>query len=409
MRDTYVRAELEARDNGWTAFKDLTTPVYAGVSVTQDNAVNLPAVYKCVSLNAETISSLPIDVYTKRGDTRIARDVPAWLRDPNPFQTTAEFIAMTQTSLDLAGNAYWLKASAGDQLVGLSVLAPSAVQPEVRDCQVYYRVSVAGGADLFPSTAIVHLRGLVLPGTLVGLSPIECAKQTIGIGLASEQFAAQYYGNGIHPSGFIESPTALTKEQSDRLKEDFTKRHGGVSRSHALGVLTGGASFRSISVTAEDSQFLQSRAYTATEIANLYGVPTELVAATGDSGAKGYVTALHTRLRLWYLTGLLPRITRIETALSGLMVRPAYVKFNTNALLRMDPAERVAFYQAAQQGEWILKDEIRALEDMDPMPDGKGMEPLRWQQWKDDPPPDAGATDDSDEAATSGLSSGGAE
>lgn len=387
MRDTFVRAEVEARDNGWTAFKDLTSPVYAGVSVTQDNAVNLPAVYKCVSLNAETISSLPIDVYTKRGDERITRDTPAWLRDPNPFQTTAEFIAMTQVSLDLAGNAYWLKASAGDQLVGLSVLAPSAVQPELREGRVYYRVEMANGADLLPASAIVHLRGLTLPGTIVGLSPIACAKQTIGIGFAAEQFGAQFFGNGANLSGVIETPGQLTQEQVDRLKEAFTKRHGGISRSHAIGIMTGGASWKPISVNPEEAQFLQSRRYTATEIANLYGVPPELVSDV--DGAKGYVTALHARLRLWYLTGLLPRLTRIETALSDLMVRPAYVKFNTNALLRMDPAERTAFYQAAQLGEWMTRNEIRALEDMDPMPDGD--DPLHSVQWQENNPEPAPA------------------
>ena len=386
MRDTFVRAEVEARDNGWTAFKDLTTPVHAGVSVTQDNAVNLPAVYKCVSLNAETISSLPIDVYTKRGDERVARDTPAWLRDPNPFQTTAEFIAMTQVSLDLAGNAYWLKASAGDQLVGLSVLAPSAVTPELRDGRLYYRVELAGGAEPLPATAIVHLRGLTLPGTLVGLSPIACAKQTIGIGLAAEQFGASFFGSGATPSAAVETPAGFTEEQADRLQARLTKKHGGIDRAHALTVLSGGATWKQMSVNPEEAQFLQSRNYTNEEVCQMFGYPSGFFSS---DGVKGYVTALHAILRLWYLTGLLPRLTRIETALSGLMVRPAYVKFNPNALLRMDPAERTEFYQAAQLGEWMTRNEIRALEDMDPMSGGD--EPLHSVQWQENNPEPASA------------------
>lgn len=392
IRDSAVKAGVsEARDNGWTAFKDLTDPVYAGVSVSEDNAVNLPAVYKCVALNAETISSLPIDVYAKRGDTRVEYTTPSWLQSPNEFQTTAEFIAMTQTSLDLNGNAYWLRISdPTGRLVGLQILAPTAVQPEIRDGKLIYFVSVQGGREAFAANAIVHLRGLTLPGQLVGLSPITCAKQTIGIGLAAEQFGGQFFGTGATLSGLIEVPPgpALSDDATERLRLQFTKRHGGISKSHAVGVLTGGASWKPLSVSPEEAQFLETRRYTAAEIANLYGVPVEFV-GDGVKGAAGYVTGVSMRFRMWYLSGLMPRITRIETALSSLLPRPAYVRFNRNALLQMDPSERIAYYQAAQMGEWMSRNEIRALEEMNPLEDGD--EPLHSVQWQENQPEPAPA------------------
>jgi len=373
--------EPEERSSDWyVAFKDLVTPVHSGAVVDQDSALSLPAVYKCVDLNAATIAALPIDVYAKRGDTRVSYAEPAWLRDPNPFQTTAEFIAMTQVSLDLDGNAFWLKAvDPMGRLVGLSVIAPTAVQPDVRDGQRVYFVSAQGGRQAYAATEIVHLRGLVMPGGLRGLSPIECAKQTIGIGLSAEQYGGQFFGSGATLSGIIETPGQMTQEQAERLQVAFTKRHGGISKSHAIGVLSGGAAWKPLSVTPEEAQFLATRRYSAVEIANLYGVPPELV--SDAEGAKGYVTALSQRMRMWYLTGLLPRITRIEDALSGLLPRPAYVKFNTNALLRMEPAERVQFYQAAQLGQWMSRNEIRALEDMNPLDGGDEM--LKSVQWQE--------------------------
>jgi HK97 family phage portal protein len=197
----------------------------------------------------------------------------------------------------------------------------------------------------------------------------------------------------------------MTQEQADRLKEAFTKRHGGVSRSHAIGVLSGGAAWTPLSVRPDEAQFLETRRYSAAEIANLYGVPVELVGDGGTQGAKGYVTGVAMRFRLWYLTGLLPRITRLETALSSCLPRPAYVKFNTNALLRMDPAERTAFYQAAQLGEWMSRNEIRALEDMDPVEGGD--EFLHSVQWQENAPPDGDDTDESDEGAEGALFDGG--
>ena len=384
IRDETVTEQRSAID--FSAFSDLLTPSYSGVAVTQDNSVNLPAVYKCVSLNAETISSLPLDVFTKRGDTRLPYTKPLWLRNPNQYQTMSEFVAMTQTSLDLDGNAFWMKASVpgNGSLSALFVLAPAAVTIELLNGELIYWVSQAsGGPKPYGSNEVVHLRGLTLPGAWRGLSPIGCARQTIGVGLAAEQFGAQFFGSGATLSGVIELPGQMNAEQAARLKADFTKKHGGVSKSHAVGVLTGGGQWKPLSVNPEEAQFLETRRYTATEIANLYGVPPELV-TDSTQAAKGYVTALSMRLRLWYITGLLPRITRIETALSGLLPDPAYVRFNRNALLQMDPAERTAFYAAGQQGEWLLRNEIRALEDMNPLPGGD--EPLHSVQWQENEP-----------------------
>jgi HK97 family phage portal protein len=386
----------------FSAFSDFLTPSHAGVSVTEDSAVNLPAVYKCVSLNAETISSLPIDVYAKRDKARVEYTTPSWLQSPNPLQSTTEFVAMTQTSLDLNGNAYWMKVSdMTGRLVGLQVLAPTAVQPELMDGRVVYWVHLADGTrHPYSSTAIVHLRGLTLPGSLVGLSPISCARQTIGIGLAAEQFGAQFFGNGATLSGVIESTGSLNKEQADRLKEDFSKRHGGINRSHAIGVLSN-ATFKPLSVNPEEAQFLASRAYTATEIANLYGVPPELVTSDATAGAKGYVTALSMRMRLWHITGLNPRLVRIENALTSLVPRGVYVKFNRNALLQMDPAERTAFYAAGQLGEYLTRNEIRAYEDLNPVEGGD--EFLHSVQWQENAPEEPEPPEPDDEPAPSGL------
>jgi HK97 family phage portal protein len=406
MRDTAVAAEVEARSSNWfPSFEDIRTPVYAGVSVTEDTAVNLPAVYKCWSLNSETIASLPIDVYAKRGDTRVSYPEPAWLRRPNDFQTMPQFIGMTQVSLDGAGNAYWLKAVDGaDRLAGLNILAPGAVEPAMvtldGKATLVYWLTTKTGREMLPANAVVHLQSMTMPGELVGLSPIACAKQTIGIGLAAEQFGAQFFGTGAHPDGVIETAAQLTPEQADRLQAQLTKKHGGITKAHSLTVLSGGLTWKQISVSPDEAQFLESRRYTAGEIANLYGVPVEFVGDGSTEGAKGYVTGVSMRFRMWYLTGLMPRIKRIEDALTALLPRPAYVKLNTHALLRMDPAEQTAFFAAGQLGEYISRNEIRSLLDMNPLAGGDEM--LHSVQWQENAPPPSDDTDDDSEPASAG-------
>jgi phage portal protein BeeE len=108
-------------------------------------------------------------------------------------------------------------------------------------------------------------------------------------------------------------------------------------------------------------------------------------------------------LRLWYQSGLYPRIRRNELAFSSLLPGGAYIRLNVDSWMRMDPAERTAFYQQAQLGEWMTVNEIRALEDMNPL-DG-GDEPLHSVQWQENqPPPDAAGTDESPEPASAGSS-----
>jgi phage portal protein BeeE len=92
---------------------------------------------------------------------------------------------------------------------------------------------------------------------------------------------------------------------------------------------------------------------------------------------------------LWYQTGLFSRITRNERAFSSLLPRPAYIKFNVNSWLRMDPEQRVAFYAAGQQGEWLSRNDIRAYEDMNPLEDGDEMlHSVQWQENAPEPEPE---------------------
>jgi HK97 family phage portal protein len=407
VRDTAARAEVESRDgydiDGLLA--RLAAPTYSGVSVTQDSAPQLPAVFKCWYINSSFISSLPVDVFKKEGKTRRDYMEPVWLRPPNAIQTLREFVAMTTVSLDSDGNAYWLKISdTAGRLAGLEVLNPQLVQPEIVELEgrnrLVFNVSENGHAKQYASNAVIHLKGLVPPGSLKGISPIEAAKQSIGIGKAAERFGANFFGSGATLSGVIESVGQLTKEQADSLKKQFTKKHGGIQNSHAIGVLSN-ATWKPLSVNPEEAQFLATRNYTNEEVAQMYGFPAGFFST---DGVKGYVTALSKLLRLWYLLGVNPRLVTIEDALTGLLPRGVYVKFNRYAILQMDPAEQTAFFAAGQMGEYLSIEEIRAWLDLNPKPDGTVLHSVQWQE---NAPPDAADTDQSDEPAQSGFFDGG--
>lgn len=369
---------------GWLNFDDVTfaPPTHAGVSVDQKSAVNLPAVYRCWSLNADTVESLPVDVYQKRGRDRVPAAEPWWLTEPNDDQDFGQFISQVQLSIEADGNAFILKAATPNgKLAGLYVLPPTAVQVE-KDADTgrkFYVMTGATGREIYSDTEILHVRWLTPPGFLRGLSPITVARQTLGTGLAAEEFGARYFGSGATLSGVISHPGNISPEIAQQLKESFTRKHGGVSKSHAVGVLSGGATWTPISVNPEESQFLETRRFTDVQIANLYGIPAEYV--TEAEGAKGYVTGIYARQYMWLLTGMNPRLVRLERALSSLLPPGNYLKFNRRAFLAMDPSDRVSYYSAGQMGQWLTVNEIRALEDMNPMSEGdRPLKSVQWQQ-----------------------------
>ncbi|MBU0631006.1 MAG: phage portal protein, partial [Candidatus Margulisbacteria bacterium] len=199
-----------------------------------------------------------------------------------------------------------------------------------------------------------------------------------GLGLAAEQYGAQYFGTGATLSGVLNLPEEPGPEAIQELRDQFKRRHGGISKSHAIGILTGGATWTPLSVKPEESQFLETRRFTDVQIAHGFGVPPEYV--TEAEGVKGYVTGLYARQYTWMTTGINPRLVRLERKLSALLPGDDYIRFNRNAFLAMDPQERAQFYNQGLLGRWIVPNEIREKEDKDPLPGGD--DPLWSVQWQ---------------------------
>ncbi len=387
------RKEARLGNPGWLAFDDLlyTGNTAAGVAVTQTTAIEHPAVYRCVDLNANTIGSFPVDCLVRRGEQRMPYPEPLWLKNPNDYQDFQGLVAEAQASQELYDSAFLLKAVnlATGHLEGLSVMDPAAVEMKRVQLKegsapvIVFDVRLRSGNLRLAATEVLHIKaGLPIPGALRGVSPVVAARETIGTGLAARQFGANFFGSGATLSGVIEIPGTMNAEQQDRLRDAFSKKHGGVSKSHAVGILSGGAQWKPMSVAPNESQHLETQRYTDVQIANLYGIPANYV--TDIPGVKGYVTGLYQQQMLWYQTGLFPRITRNERAFSSLLPRPAYIRFNVNAWLRMDPEQRISLYREAQIGQWMTVNEIRALEDMNPLPDGDV--PLLSVQWAQNAP-----------------------
>jgi HK97 family phage portal protein len=208
-----------------------------------------------------------------------------------------------------------------------------------------------------------HLRAYPTAGSLLGLSPIAYAAETIGLGLAAQQYGAQYFRDSSTPSGYLTGDQLLTQAQADEMIARWEVRH---KTRRATAVLGKGLEFRQIMVPPEESQFLETQRLTVQQVCRIYGVPPELVAA--DAGNSMTYSNLSERTLGLLKFAVDPWLVRLETALTDLVARGQYVKFNRGSLLRADTKSRYEAHAIALQAGFLTIDEVRELEDREPMP-----------------------------------------
>lgn len=354
------------KDPGWAAWArgdDLIGPGdVAGQVVNQSTAMQLLAVYGCVNLIADSIATMPVHVVGGESDL-----VPMWLERPNPEMDRVDFMSAVMVSLLLDGTAFIpVMRDRSNRPMSMTVLDPTRVHMHRRDGVV--QVMVDGQPA--PLDMLI-VRGLMLPGSLRGVSPVEHARQIIGLGLGAQDQAARFFGQGAVIPGVIQTSGSLTKEQMREIRDQWLQSHGGSRRSHLPVVLTGDAKWQGITMTQEQAQFLETRRYTDAQIAGqmfrvdptMLGIPVDGTSLTySNLEQRGTHLVRHT---------LLPWIVRLERSLSTLLPRGQSLKFNVDGLLRADLATRYASYKTAAEigaitGQALLTvHEMREFEDLD--------------------------------------------
>lgn len=348
----------------WGSWSGEAPQVYAGVVVDDRASLQLLTVYGCVRLITDSIATLPVDVYRKVGNAKIEVARPVWLDNPTTSLDFTAWCTQVLSSLLLHGNAYILVTrNASGAIVELVPLDPAKVTVRRENGRLVYLVH---GMPI--PGEIVHIPGLMLAGMDVGLSPVEYARQSIGLGLATTRYGAEFFtGEGNMP-GVIEMPGRAQPETLKGIAEQWRKRRREGGRG-LPGVLQEGATWKPTGVTNEQMQFLQTRKYTSAEIAaQMFMIdPSEL--GIGVDGTSLTYANLEQRNTRFVRVSLLPWIIRIEKALSDLMMRPRYAKFNVDGLLRSDLPTRYAAYSTGIASGFMTPNEARALEDMQPLPD----------------------------------------
>ena len=357
----------------------------SGKTVNERTALQTTAVYACVRILSETIASLPLHVYryTEGGKAKDTEHVLYTLLhdEPNPDMTSFVFRETLMSHLLIWGNAYsQIIRDRSGQVIGLYPLLPDQMSVHRSEkgklFYVYNRYEEDNpnfqekGSIVLSQEEVLHIPGLGFDG-LIGYSPIALAKNAVGMTLACEEYGASFFGNGANPGGVLEHPGIL--KDPGKVRDSWNAVYQGTRNAHKVAVLEEGMSYKQIGIPPEEAQFLETRKFQINEIACLFRIPPHMV---GDLEKSSFSNIEQQSLEFVKYT-LDPWVVRFEQALKKSLLLPEekkthFIKFNVDGLLRGDYQSRMNGYAIGRQNGWLSTNDIRELEELNPIPPEEG-------------------------------------
>jgi len=358
--------------DAWAA---LSTRSSAGVSVNDHNVLQLSAVWACARLISETIGTLPLGIYEKTSaGKRPAPQHPLNFiigSQPNVDTISSVFWESATAAMLLRGNGRCEKLMVGDRLVGLNFLYPPRLTINRKsDGSKEYRYTESDGRQrVIPASRIWNIPGWSLDG-VNGVSVIQYGAQVFGAALATDQAASGTFQRGLLPTTWFKYPKVLKDNQRKEAREMIEGRLSGAINAGRPAILEADMEVGTLGIDPKDAQLLESRGFSVEEICRWFRVPPWMVGHTEKSTSWG--TGIEQQM-IGFLTFTLgPWLKRIEQSIAKDLLTPAerqryYPKFSVEGLLRADSAARAAFYSVMVNNGIYTRDEVRELEDREPM------------------------------------------
>ena len=350
----------------------------SGIIVTPETALAQSAVYRAVTLLAESVAQLPCEVYKRHGDQRSkALDHPLYNilhYQPNQKDSSFEYFETAQGFLGLNGNHLALidRNNKGEIQELIPIHRDKVQILKGKDGLPYYHLMEE--KETLPMRLIHHVKAFSLDG-FQGLSPLQTSADAIGLALAVEQHASSVFSNGTTLSGVIERPKEVkaigTQDGVDKVVNSFIAKNSGLRNMFSVAMLQEGMTYKQMAMTNEQAQLLEARKMSIADIARLYGIP---LAMLGENAGESYKSIEQQNLN-FLIFGLLPWLKRWESAMRRDLLLPSeraqyFIEFNVSGLIRGDLKTRYESYAMARQWGWLSVNDIRRLENLPPVEGG---------------------------------------
>ena len=343
----------------------------------KDEALGLPALYACVRLLADALASLPVKIYTRSpsGDRRAIRYTgPSIFDRPSVTGTLFDWLFTLMTSLLLQGNA-WGFITGRDGYgfpTGIEWIPPEDVICVDDEMQPWnpLRTRIYVYGRLVSRDELFHVKAFSLAGRTEAISPLRAFAMTVLAGIEAQRYGTDWYRAGGFPPGtFKNADIEIDTEQAEAIRSMLVAT---MRRREPL-VFGKDWTYEPITVPPSEAQFVDAMRMNATHMAAVYGLPPDRVGGTrGDS--LTYSTQEQGTLQI--IESLRPWMVRLEHAFFSLLPASRYVRFDSDALLKTDLKTRTEIYNVQRNMGLRTIDELRDLEDLEPLPNGVGNESI---------------------------------
>lgn len=364
-----LRADLSVADPALAEYFGIGTRSSAGQHVTESTALGLTALYRAVSLISGTLAALPWKTYRTMPDDTRERVTGSWVDDPGAVVGLTPFAwrELALTHLALWGNFYGLQVRSDvGALLGLRPLHPAAVSIEVDPVtgEKTFKVTLTNRDQRrFSAIDVLHIPALSTDGVR-GLSPLTVARNAIGSGLAGDEAAARMFENGALIAGLVTTEEDVEGPEATAIATQLNGKLSGARNAGKIAFVNRALKFTPWTQSAEDAQFIESRAFQVEEIARFYGLPKVLLAEDGASTWGSGIAELVRGLEKFTFR---PWAARVEQALSTLLPKGQFVEIDFAGLLAPSETEATANLVAEITAGLLTVDEARRIKNRPPL------------------------------------------
>jgi HK97 family phage portal protein len=378
-------AAIERKQPGDSIVEQTNSRVFMGIGsntgipVTPFTAMQSAAVYGCCKCISEDLAGLDLQVRRRvsGGGWVVDRDHPLnrLIRKPNRWQTSFQFWNYALFAFAMRGNSYIVaQRDEGGRPIELVPVSPDRTSLRVSPVtgMIWYYVNAVhvGYGVWVPADDMIHPKNMSFDGYL-GVSPIACAQDVIGLAIATQQHGAVLFRQGGQVGGVLRHPGKLGKEAADNVAVSWRDTHGGVQNAHKVVVLEEGMTFDKVGMTNEDAQFLATRQFQVIDICRIYRVPPHKV---GELGRATFGN-IEQQQQQYIDDCLKPHTDQLEGLLDDRLLfddeRDRYaLHFDYSSMLRGDQLRRYQAYQIGTLNGWLSRNEVRGFESMNPIPGG---------------------------------------
>ncbi len=362
---------FDLRGIDWPEVSPTRTP--SGIRVNADNSMACSAYTACIRVISDAVSALPLHIYERmaNGGKQKATSHPVYRllhQQPNPWQTAQEFRDwMTGMYLHYGASYAEIRPGARGAVSELWPLHSSRMEAErLTDGTLRYRYREPSGQQTIYSQEQIFALRFTTEDGIKAIPTYKIFQNAIGLAQALEAHGSTYFGNGARPGIVLESDNPIPIEAAERLREQWERMHRGADRAFRTAVLPNGVKAHELSGSNEAAQMLESRAFQVVEICRAFRVPPHMIQML-DRSTFNNIEVQGTE---FVQHCLLPHLKRWEAAISRDLIvddEKYFAEHSVSGLLRGDHASRSAYYVSALQNGWMTVNEIRELENLNPI------------------------------------------